>query len=136
MWSKRPTDFSKEVNADHRVMAIKTAIDLDKRLVAKTPVGDPSKWASSPPKGYTGGTARANWLPSIGSPMTTPIDVQDKSGAATIGKAVATFSAAPEFPVLYITNNVAYIGALNNGWSKQAPALFFESAIAEVNSVL
>ena len=36
--------------------------------------------------------------------------------------------------VIYITNNVPYIGKLNDGYSKQAPARFVELAAARVQS--
>ena len=47
-----------------------TLLDLSRRIVLRTPVGNPSLWASAPPAGYTGGQAKGNWQASIGSPET------------------------------------------------------------------
>ncbi|PCI54161.1 MAG: hypothetical protein COB36_10745 [Alphaproteobacteria bacterium] len=121
-WSKPPTKFTADVTRDHRIITIKTALDIDRRLVNKTPVDT--------------GMAKGNWVPSIGLAIFTPINSADKSGGATISKAVAVFASAPNYPVLYITNNLPYIRELNNGSSVQAPKNFFEQSVAEITDVL
>ena len=45
-----------------------TLLDLSRRIVLRTPVGNPSLWQGPPPPGYTGGQARGNWQASISSP--------------------------------------------------------------------
>lgn len=83
-------------------------------------------------------TAVSNWQVGIGSPVDAEIDAhipgkkgstrtQSAAEALSIGKrALATVK--PGQPV-YISNLVRYIKYLNEGWSKQAPAGFVETAI-------
>jgi len=121
-WSNKPTNFTDEVARDHRLITIKIALDIDQRLVLKTPVDE--------------GTARANWIASLGAAIFTPIESSDKGGGTTIAKAASVFGAAPNYPVLYITNNMPYIRKLNDGSSIQAPKNFFEQSVAEITDVL
>jgi hypothetical protein len=78
------------------------------------------------------GWARANWVPSIGSPIAaaagSPAAVstsQQEAGQA----AVLSFRLAQG--TLYVSNNVPYIGVLNYGRSAQAPAGFIERAVEQ-----
>ncbi len=112
-WSIDPSKFGDQVVQDHRRLCVAVAIAVDSRLVEATPVDT--------------GRARGNWLPSIGAPRTDEVDARD--AAAAVDEAVQTFNPAPEFPVMYLANNLPYIGVLNNGSSKQAPAGFVESSI-------
>jgi hypothetical protein len=119
-WTKRPELFADEVERDHRDFTAKIAIDMDQRLVTKTPVDT--------------GRAQNNWFPSIGA-ASARVETGDFASLNPIAEAVQVFSAAPKFPVLFIANNLPYIEALNNGHSKQAPAHFVEQAINEAADV-
>lgn len=106
-------------------MVRKTALAIDQAVVLATPVDT--------------GRARANWLVSVDAPAPDEIEpyAPGKEGS-TAGpnaqgaidqaqEAVATYG--PSNKSIHITNNVPYIGALNDGHSAQAPANFVEQAI-------
>lgn len=73
------------------------------------------------------GHARANWIPSIGESDPTIVDGAGDGGYATGVAKLASYQlqAGPVF----VSNAAPYIDALNNGSSKQAPAMFVEAAI-------
>lgn len=78
------------------------------------------------------GWARANWVPSIGKAQTEPVGDPENVDAAASAVAqgiaeVATWS-FDQGPI-FIANNVPYIGYLNGGSSKQAPAGFVEKVV-------
>lgn len=122
-----------------RVLLLQKTLAFDglRRLINKTPVGNPSLWQSPPPPGYVGGRARANWQVTIDAPALAPTDNIDANGAATkaAGEAVILGLKVP-FRTIWLSNSVPYIEALNDGHSTQAPAAFFQATIAELQSVL
>lgn len=85
---------------------------------------------SNPSRGGTPvdtGHARANWVPSVGDPFGSEVDNDSAHGAGVadvLGYQLGDGAA-------WVSNNVPYILALNDGWSKQQPAGFVERAIAE-----
>jgi hypothetical protein len=96
----------------------KVIIEIGARIIERTPVGDPDLWQSSPPPGYVGGRARGSWqygfnVPSSGSGTIDP------DGSSTLGKITSDINPKPA--IHYITSNLSYMPALENGWSKQAP---------------
>lgn len=94
-------------------------MELFSGVIQMTPVGDPSKWLSNPPEGYTGGSARANWQATIGTPATGTVGSTDPSGGGTISAMRAKVKGGQ---VNYLTNNLPYINRLEYGWSSQTPA--------------
>lgn len=78
-------------------------------LIKDTPVGNPSIWKSKPPKGYVGGTARANW-----KIVETPDDKVINSTSIP-----DTPSLPRGWSKLYIINNVSWIIPLEYGHSTQ-----------------
>jgi hypothetical protein len=100
-----------------------TAIAVDQTVVIATPVDT--------------GRARSNWRVQSGEPNTAvrPAFVAGKDGstlgentnaAISEGKAII---AADRTGTIYISNNLPYIGPLNDGSSAQAPAGFVERAV-------
>lgn len=84
------------------------------------------------------GWARSNWIPSIAEPTSETIGSEDAVQSAEAAQraglvAVATY-AGPE-PV-FVSNNVPYIGRLNDGWSQQAPTGFVERAVAKAETTM
>jgi hypothetical protein len=77
------------------------------------------------------GWSRANWLNAIGRRVTKPIgskeSVDVQAQEATIAKVAASYTLNQG--VIFISNNVSYIIALNDGTSKQAPRGFVQIAI-------
>lgn len=94
-------------------------LEINRELRLKPPLGTP----------VMDGNARANWIPSVGAPAQgTPSSVAEGNAAAAAGTAaVAAFKLGQGD--LYITNRTPYIRRLNDGYSKQSPALFVEAAV-------
>ena len=104
---------------------VKITLDLTANLIETTPVDV--------------GWARANWVPSIGSPV-----VKDLSEAERNVQSAAAEQSAGTASVLgyllrrgrvFISNNVEYILALNDGHSAQAPPGFVQRAIRKAVTV-
>jgi len=110
-----------------------TLLDLSRRIVLRTPVGNPSLWQGPPPPGYTGGQARGNWQASIGSPASGTTEATDKSGTATIAGIAGNTQQAPG-NVWYLTNNLPYVStALEYGSSTQAPTGMVRISLRELD---
>lgn len=107
---------------------IALALNVNANLRSNPPLGTPidTGWAS------------ANWVPSVGQPYDDPNagQVREPSAAQVAGR--AALAQQGENDVLswrngdgpiFSTNNVPYIGALNNGHSGQSPRGFVQAAI-------
>lgn len=91
------------------------------------------------------GFARANWIPRLGEPGSAPVGARPTepgpspsgkalfvdTGAAEAGKAAVATGFKLGAGDVYVSNHVPYIGHLNNGSSKQAPAGFVQRAITK-----
>lgn len=77
------------------------------------------------------GWARANWQPNIGGPARTTSGSRESvtSAAQNEGLGALVGWRLASGAKIHITNNVPYIGFLNQGTSKQAPAGFVQAAI-------
>lgn len=131
-WTIDPTKFGDEVRISHRTLCRRLALGIDQRLVLNTPVDT--------------GRARSNWLASVGTSRSDTIEEyvpnsKEKAGElgpnaiAAIQQADAALKTCPDFPVIYLANNLPYIQRLNEGSSVQAPAGFVEAAIDAETSV-
>jgi hypothetical protein len=90
----------------------KVALVANQTLIMATPVDT--------------GRARANWQVSIDAPVESETVDTNAQGAIERNKGtIASYRGG----ALIIQNNVPYIGALNDGWSAQAPAGFVEKAL-------
>lgn len=92
-------------------------------LIHATPVSDPSTGHS--------GRARNNWIASINNPSTAvtyngPFEASGEQRISTNRTIIENNSRGR--PV-YITNNLNYIQALNDGYSAQAPAGFIQQGM-------
>lgn len=97
------------------------ALNVLKGAVMKTPVDT--------------GLARGNWQVVIDSPPKSQIDNKDKTGDDTLAKGSSTIgSSKPMKEVIWISNNVPYIEALEDGRSKQAPIGMLELTLQEIKS--
>lgn len=103
----------------------KVALIVDREVVMETPVDT--------------GRARSNWVVSITAPVLSshePYAPGSKLGkgernnaAAAMAQAQLVISAVKSGDDIYISNNVKYIGLLNEGHSAQAPSGFIQSAV-------
>ena len=85
----------------------KIALDALRGIVMRTPVDT--------------GRARANWQVTIDVAPEDVVDEKDGGGGATISKGIGELNSLRPYRVVWITNNVPYIGELENGSSTQAP---------------
>lgn len=103
------------------------ALAIDQAVVLSTPVDT--------------GRARSNWLVSVDTPFVGVIDAYSPGEGLGIGESANASRALSQGrgaiavrqpgQSIFIQNNVAYIGALNDGTSAQAPRMFVETAIME-----
>lgn len=82
------------------------------------------------------GWARANWIPSVGTPVNAPAGTRADAEAGKIdtnavpqGVSQVLSYSSIKLGNIYISNNVPYIELLNAGTSQQAPPMFVEMAI-------
>ena len=95
----------------------KIALEIFRELIETTPVDT--------------GRARAGW--NMGPMLTANVPPKDKSGYGYDVSTNVNPSMAPQNePIIYIYNNVEYIGILNTGTSTQAPREFVQIAIDKV----
>ncbi len=93
-------------NAD--LVVRKVALDLFSRIILRSPVDT--------------GRFRGNWQVAIGNVPDGTIEIEDKTGQATISKATAEAANVRAGQVIYLVNNLPYAWTLETGHSKQAPA--------------
>lgn len=77
------------------------------------------------------GWARNNWVPRIGVPPEGVAGSRDAVSGAAQGAGLASVAAtyALDKGSVFISNNVPYISALNDGHSKQAPSGYVQRSI-------
>ncbi len=75
------------------------------------------------------GWARANWLVSLGRPINETAGSRDSVSTVAQGAGQARLLVYRLGQDIWISNNVPYIQALNEGHSKQAPEGWVEAAI-------
>jgi hypothetical protein len=104
-------------NADTIVR--KAAMAIDSTVVMATPVDT--------------GRARANWIASLNVPVEAATDEADKSGGKAMAQAAGVIAGydRDKDAEIHITNNLPYIGSLNEGSSFQAPANFVQTAVRQ-----
>lgn len=103
----------------------KTALAVDQAVVLSTPVDT--------------GRARSNWRVSLGSRPRGVINPyspgsglgrgEQQNAQAAMAQAAAAVAQRRDGQDIYISNNVPYIGKLNDGSSRQAPAGFVQQAV-------
>lgn len=78
------------------------------------------------------GRARANWQADVGSGKNGEVDAEDKGGAGTIAAGAGVIGKQKGFEPLALTNNLPYIGDLEDGSSKQAPSGMVAETLADM----
>lgn len=82
------------------------------------------------------GTFRGNWNVAVNAIDYSVSAATDKSGGATIAKGAAVIEAAKPDQAIFISNNLPYATALENGHSKQAPIGMVAVTFAELESMI
>ena len=80
------------------------------------------------------GRARANWHVDIDSPRSSVDERLDPGGASTQARGASVIGRARPGQDVWVTNNLAYIGRLEDGHSGQAPAGMVALTVADVRS--
>lgn len=85
------------------------------------------------------GAARSNWIISLDAPFSDFIEPyaygshlgigEQSNASAAISQGQTVLAGVRSGSIIYIQNNTPYIGLLNDGSSRQAPALFVELGI-------
>lgn len=110
-----------EVSSDH---AVKVALTVVGHLAYHTPVDE--------------SVALSNWQVTLDAPAIGTIDAhvsgshgstQKASAAETLNRAKAVLANKTPGQSIFITNNVPYIGVLNDGTHSQQPGGFVERAM-------
>ncbi len=119
---------------------VKTVVmDVARRLIYSSPVGDPSYWQDLPPKGYVGGTFRANWQMGINVSQSGTFDETDAKGTVSedrIRAVLSSVSGAESGNRFVITNNLPYAQRLEDGWSRQAPVGMVMKTVIEWRNIV
>lgn len=130
-FARRIRQLGRRVERNGPEIARRVALAVDQVVVLSTPVDE--------------GRARSNWQVNIGSPArgTRPPFFPGRGGSTGAqNSAQAIFEAQSRIAgfqgegTIHITNNLDYIGDLNDGSSAQAPAGFVQDAVLTgVNTV-
>lgn len=122
--AKRMADIGANVERNAPKLVRKVALAVDAAVVIATPVDT--------------GRARSNWIVETGKPATVTIEPYVPGAFGSTGPANVAAQLEHAKKILahvkngesvYISNNLHYIGKLNDGWSAQAPAGYVESAV-------
>jgi hypothetical protein len=114
--------FSQRTSRTLEASVREIVMELGRRIVEKSPVGDGNLWKNPPPAGYVGGRFRANWQYSFGAVTNGDLPDIDPSGAVSVARLTAGVNTSPAAGMHYIHNNLPYAKRLEDGWSTQAPS--------------
>jgi hypothetical protein len=148
--------FNAEVKAWFDTNVVKKPLDAQRiaalealtQAVQTTPVGNEKNWKIALRRpdykrpNYVGGHARRNWQLNFGTPLRQEVAGVDRNGAQTITAGMRAASGFTQLGIVYLTNNVPYIGVIDQGkpgtqprytpWSRQAPEGLLEPIIRGV----
>lgn len=122
------------------LVAIWSAMELLKRLISKSPVGNPTIWKNpgAAPVGYVGGRLKNNWVVSMNSPDFTNSHAPDASGGMALARGVAKIRGwSNPGARLFITNSVPYMKRVEyEHWSSQAPVGVVRTTVLEFKQIV
>jgi len=98
------------------------ALHIFSRIILKSPVDT--------------GRFRGNWQLAIGSAPDGTLELDDKTGTATITKGTATSLGMNAGDIIYFANNLPYAQRLEGGYSQQAPAGMVALTVQEFQSIV
>lgn len=111
-------------------------VKLAQRVDERSPVGDATYWKHKPPPGYVGGRFRGNWQLGVGFAPAGETGRVDPAGSATVGAIIAEVPNDAAGRVFFLTNNVPYAQAIEDGHSRQAPTGLVALTVAEFSSIV
>ena len=124
-FARRMKITSVKVEKGANAMVFQTMAVVLQELVRATPVDT--------------GQARSNWLVSLDIPRSDVVPAhapgrhlglnESANAQATIREGLDAMSGRKTGQEVWITNNIYYIGRLNDGSSTQAPAMFVQKAV-------
>lgn len=124
-FSRRIRERGRQVESGANRIKREVALIADREVVLETPVDT--------------GRARSNWIVSLTAPILDErepyapgerLGKSERSNAqAAIDQGAGRIVVAAPGQTIFISNNVSYIGRLNDGWSAQAPAGFVQTAV-------
>jgi len=100
----------------------KIALEMFRRIILKSPVDT--------------GRFRGNWQIAIGSVPDGTLELDDKTGTATIAKGAAIALGMNAGDTIYFANNLPYARRLEEGYSQQAPAGMVALTVQEFQSIV
>ena len=98
------------------------ALQIFSRIILKSPVDT--------------GRFRGNWQLAIGSAPDGTLELNDKTGTATIAKGTATALGVNAGDIIYFANNLGYALRLEEGYSQQAPNGMVALTVQEFQSIV
>lgn len=113
--------FADKAEAKMDLAVRKISLELFSRVILKTPVDT--------------GRARGNWQVAVGNVPSGTLELEDKSGSATISAATASAAGLRAGDVIFLVNNLPYIRRLEDGYSKKAPAGMVGLSIQEFQRI-
>ena len=117
-WKNPPSNFSKTVEADTENHAKNVSLKVLRNLVIDSPVDE--------------GLFVANWRVGLGKPNRSTVGLKDPSRSTTVQRGAAVVKRfKARLKSIWVSNNLPYGPALNNGHSGQAPKNFVQKAIAK-----
>lgn len=113
------------------------SFEVARRVIMRTPVGDPSYWKGRAPSGYSGGRLRANWQANINRIPKGSIEKTDGSGNATMTAVRAEAARLRIGDKFYCVNNLPYAKVIENGHSRrQAPQGMVKITVQEWRNIV
>lgn len=128
-----------QLSLDASAKAInKTLLALYKKIVDRTPVGDPSLWSYPAPAGYEPGTLKASWKivfnsNGSGRDSSTGRFTSIKQAAGQGGISFKVGKNKQQNALIY--NNEPYAQRVETGWSSQAPTGMMRITVAEFQAI-
>lgn len=111
-------------------------LEVFRRVVMRSPVGNPDLWKGPAPAGYVGGRFKGNWQVAINNIPDGVLELTDPGGVAAMSAATAALVGVRNGEVINIINNLPYAIPLENGWSTQAPEGMVRVTVLEFRDIV
>lgn len=99
--------FERKTEKKMKLVVRKVMLEIIRKIILKTPVDK--------------GTLRANWQLAIGNVPNGTLELNDKTGTATVSKAAANSLGYDLGDTIYLANNLPYVRTVEEGGYKDGP---------------